>query len=174
MGKLALAAPEHGPEIATISRENILERILLSRWTYLVVRLGLAAIFIYAGSAKLMDPRAFARTVSHWDLVPEFFLPVVAIGLPAIEVLAGIALVFDMRLGLHTVSGMILLFIIILGYGVMLGLDVDCGCFGAQELQERQGLQHAFYRDLVFLGAALFLYWSRFKRNRRLSKAASR
>ncbi|MBP1750812.1 MAG: putative rane protein [Deltaproteobacteria bacterium] len=137
------------------------------------MRLGLAAVFVYAGSVKLMDPKAFARIISHWDLVPEFFLPVVAVGLPALEVLAGLALIFDMRMGLHTISGMMIMFIIVLGYGVLLGLDVDCGCFGPQELQERQGLQHAFYRDLVFLGAVIFLYWSRFMRNRRFSEAVS-
>jgi uncharacterized membrane protein YphA (DoxX/SURF4 family) len=138
----------------------------MSRTAYFAVRLALAAIFIYAGSAKLMDPKAFARIISHWDLVPEFFLPVVAIGLPLIEVLAGIALIFDMRVGLHTISGMMIMFIFVLGYGLLLGLDVDCGCFGAQELLERQGLQHALYRDLVFLGAVIFLYYSRFMRGR--------
>ncbi|MCK9227749.1 MAG: DoxX family membrane protein [Syntrophorhabdaceae bacterium] len=145
----------------------------MSRTVYFAVRLALAAIFIYAGSAKLLDPKAFARIISHWDLVPELFLPVVAIGLPLLEVLAGIALIFDMRIGLHTISGMMIMFIIVLGYGVLLGLDVDCGCFGAEDLQERQGLQHAFYRDLVFLGAVIFLYWSRFMRNRRLPGAVS-
>ena len=138
----------------------------MSRTTYFAVRLALAAIFIYAGSAKLVDPKAFARIISHWDLVPEFFLPVVAIGLPLLEVLAGIALIFDMRIGLHTISGMMIMFILVLGYGVLLGLDVDCGCFGAPELQERRGLQHALYRDLVFLGAVIFLYCSRFMRGR--------
>jgi uncharacterized membrane protein YphA (DoxX/SURF4 family) len=145
----------------------------MSRTAYFAVRLALAAIFIYAGSAKLVDPKAFARIISHWDLVPEFFLPVVAIGLPLLEVLAGIALIFDMRIGLHTISGMMIMFILVLGYGVLLGLDVDCGCFGVQELQERQGLQHALYRDLVFLGAVIFLYSSRFMRGRKAFEVVS-
>lgn len=131
------------------------------------MRLALAAIFIYAGSVKLMDPRGFARTISHWDLVPEFFLPITAIGLPSLEVLAGIALMLDMRIGLHTISGLMVMFIMVLGYGVLLGLEIDCGCFGAQELQERQGIYHALYRDIVFLAAVVFLYWSRFMRGRR-------
>ncbi len=154
-------------------KENIFKRIFLSQSAYLIVRLILAAIFIYAGSAKLMDPRAFARIISHWDLVPEFFLPVVAIGLPALEVLAGIALIFDMRIGLHAISGMMVMFIIILGYGVVLDLDVDCGCFGAEDLKERNGLKNALYRDLAFLCAVIFLYWSRFVRNRHLSETCT-
>ena len=92
--------------------------------------IDLAAIFIYAGSLKLIDPRAFARTISHFGLVPELLLPVVAIGLPAVEVLAGIALVMDFRSGLYTVSGLMLLFVAVLGYGVLNELNIDCGCFG--------------------------------------------
>ncbi|MBP7526534.1 MAG: DoxX family membrane protein [Syntrophorhabdaceae bacterium] len=148
--------------------------IFLSRWSYLVVRVALALIFIYAGSMKLMDPKAFARIISHYDLVPEFLLPVVAIGLPLAEVLAGAALIFDMRPGLHGVSGMIVLFVIVLGYGVLTDMDIDCGCFGPEELEGRRSLAHAFYRDLVFLGAVVFLYWSRLTRNRCLSHESAK
>ena len=146
---------------------NILLRMLLSRWPYLVVRMALAAIFIYAGSLKLTDPKAFARTISHYDLVPELLLPVVAVGLPTIEVLAGMALAMDLRSGLYGITGMLLFFVGILGYGVLNELDIDCGCFGPLELAEREGLAHAFYRDLVLVGAAAFLHWSRFIRDRR-------
>lgn len=153
--------------------KDLLFGILLSRWPYVIVRVALALIFIYAGSVKLVDPKAFARIISHYDLVPELLLPVVAIGLPVAEVLAGIALIFDLRPGLHGISGMVLLFVLVLGYGILTDMDIDCGCFGAKELEERQGLAHAFYRDLVFLGAVAFLYWSRFARSRRLSNMST-
>jgi uncharacterized membrane protein YphA (DoxX/SURF4 family) len=146
--------------------------ICLSRWSYFVVRVALALIFIYAGSMKLMDPKAFARVISHYDLVPEFLLPVVAIGLPVAEVLAGAALIFDMRPGLHGVSAMVVLFVFVLGYGVLTDMNIDCGCFGPEELEGRWSLTHAFYRDLVFLAAVMFLYWSRLTRNRRLSRVS--
>jgi len=118
--------------------------MFLSRWSYLVVRVALALIFIYAGAMKLMDPKAFARIISHYDLVPEVLLPVVAIGLPLAEVLAGVALILDMRPGLHGVSGMIVLFVIVLGYGVLTDMNIDCGCFGPEELEGRKSLAHAF------------------------------
>ncbi|OPY71995.1 MAG: Methylamine utilization protein MauE [Syntrophorhabdus sp. PtaU1.Bin050] len=142
--------------------------MLLSRWSYFFVRIALAIIFIYAGSLKLMDPKAFARIISHYGLVPEPLLPAVAIGLPVSEVLAGIALIFDFRPGLYGVSGLVLLFVIVLGYGVLAEMDIDCGCFGPEELAGRKGLAHAFYRDLALLGAVVFLYWSRLVRDRRL------
>jgi uncharacterized membrane protein YphA (DoxX/SURF4 family) len=154
-------------ESTILRARNILLGMLSSRWSYLAVRIVLAAIFIYAGSLKLMDPKAFARTISHYDLVPELLLPAIAIGLPAIEVLAGMALAMDFRSGLYGITGMLLLFVGILGYGVLNELDIDCGCFGSLELAEREGLAHAFYRDLVLVGAAAFLHWSRFIRDRR-------
>ena len=147
--------------------KGLLLGMFSSRWPYLLVRLALGAIFIYAGSLKLIDPKAFARTISHYGLVPEPLLPAVAIGLPAIEVLAGIALILDLRPGLYAVSGLLLLFVAVLGYGVLNDMNIDCGCFGPEELAERNGLAHALYRDLMFIGAAAFLHWSRFVRHRR-------
>jgi uncharacterized membrane protein YphA (DoxX/SURF4 family) len=154
-------------ESKIVRTRGFLLGMLLSRWPYLLVRLMLAAIFIYAGTLKLVDPKAFARTISHFGLVPELLLPVVAIGLPAVEVLAGIALVMDFRSGLYSVSGLILLFVVVLGYGVLNELDIDCGCFGPEEIAERSGLASAVYRDLVLVAVVAFLHWSRFVRDRR-------
>jgi uncharacterized membrane protein YphA (DoxX/SURF4 family) len=153
---------------------GLLHGVMLWRWLYLLVRVGIAMIFIYAGSLKLMDPKAFARVISHYDVLPEPLLPVVAIGLPAIEVLAGLALIFDRPVGLYGISGLLLLFVAILGYGVLNELDIDCGCFGPEELANREGLAHAFYRDLALMGAVAFLHWSRRTRGRQrlLSKAS--
>jgi uncharacterized membrane protein YphA (DoxX/SURF4 family) len=67
-----------------------IHKILLSLRFYLCVRIALALLFIYAGTGKLIDPKAFARTIFHFGVVPESLLPVVAIGLPAAEVLAGL------------------------------------------------------------------------------------
>jgi len=85
--------------LTALGIKDLLFGILLSRWPYLIVRVALALIFIYAGSVKLMDPKAFARIISHYDMVPEVLLPAVAIGLPVVEVLAGAALIFDLRPG---------------------------------------------------------------------------
>jgi uncharacterized membrane protein YphA (DoxX/SURF4 family) len=148
------------------SAGGLLRRGFLSPRLYLLVRIALALLFIYAGSVKLMDPKAFARLLSHYDLVPEALLPLVAVGLPTIEVLAGLALIFDIRAGLYAISGLMLLFLVVLGYGVWKGLEVDCGCFGPKEMAERNGLTHALYRDFTLLGGVAFLHWSRRFRNR--------
>ncbi len=64
---------------------DLVRRVALSPRLYIPVRLGLAVLFIYAGAVKLADPRAFARTISHYGLVPEPLLPTVAVGLPVMR-----------------------------------------------------------------------------------------
>ena len=129
-----------------------LRTILQSRWPDRVIRGILAFLFIYGGGLKLADPKAFAATLSHYDLIPEMLLPVVAIGLPALEVAAGTALLFNIRGGLTVITGLLVLFVAVLGYGILSDLNVDCGCFGPEEIAGQQSLRQAFIRDLFSSG----------------------
>ena len=133
--------------------------ILKSPWPYRVLRFGLAALFIYGGAIKLIDPKSFARIISLYDIIPDMLLPFIAIGLPLLETLAGIALLFDIRGSLAVISGLLGLFVFALGYGILMDLNVDCGCFGVQELAQKESLRHAFYRDLFLVSIVVpFLY----------------
>ena len=141
---------------------NIFRQGLVHPRPYLVVRIALAALFIYGGVTKLIDHKTFAATISAYDLVPEAFLPLVAIGLPIIETIAGLALAFDRHWGLHLITGLLALFVFVLGYGILGDLNVDCGCFGVEDLDKQAGLREAFYRDLVLIGIVMpYLYISR-------------
>ncbi|HPC87031.1 MAG TPA: MauE/DoxX family redox-associated membrane protein [Smithellaceae bacterium] len=140
----------------------LFHKLLVNPWPYRIVRFALAALFIYGGVVKLFDPKAFAATISTYDLVPEVLLPVVAIGLPIIETIAGIALLFDRIWGHHLITALLIMFVFVLGYGVLGDLNVDCGCFGAEELDKQAGLRAAFYRDLMLIGIVMpYLYVAR-------------
>ena len=130
-------------------------------WLYHFLRLGLACIFIYAGFTKLLDPRAFALAIGQYDLIPETLLPLVALGLPALELLAGVGLIFEVRGSLTIIALLLLIFLVILGYAVWHNLDIDCGCFTADELDAQHRVKTGFWRDLIMIGATLFLYWRR-------------
>jgi uncharacterized membrane protein YphA (DoxX/SURF4 family) len=135
-------------------------------WSYRIVRIALAALFIYGGIVKLIDPKAFARTISGYGLVPEMLLPVVAVGLPLIETIAGIGLLLDIRGSLALIASLLGMFLLVLGYGISLNLDVDCGCFGADDLAKQAGLKQAFWRDVVLCGFVVpYLYLSRWLRS---------
>ncbi len=130
-------------------------------WLYHCLRLGLACIFIYAGFIKLLDPRAFAHAIGQYDLIPDGLLPLVAVGLPALELLAGLGLIFEVRGSLTIIAVLLRILLGILGYAVLRNLDIDCGCFTADELDAQHSVKTAFWRDLIMIGATLFLYWRR-------------
>jgi uncharacterized membrane protein YphA (DoxX/SURF4 family) len=136
--------------------------MILLNWLYRVGLLVLAGLFVWAGLTKLMAPRAFARLISAYDLLPDFLLAPVAIGLPLLEVMAGLGLLAGIRGSLTTIVGLITLFLGVLGYALLNHLDVDCGCFSPDEIHAQQALRVAFIRDLGLLGIALYLLaWRR-------------
>ena len=135
-----------------------LKNILLSPWLNYLIRVILGSVFLYAGVTKLFDPKAFARVISQYDLVPENLLAPVAIGLSVLEVLAGIGLFFAVRGSLSIIFGLLVMFVFVLWYGILRNPDIDCGCFSPQELKSQASLWHAFYRDIAMLAATGYLF----------------
>ena len=135
-------------------------------WLYRLCRWTLGGIFIYAGSTKLLEPETFAVLIEAFGIVPEGLLMPVAIGLPFLEVIAGIGLLFDIRGSLALITGLLVLFMTVLGYGIWMGLDVDCGCFGPEdpEAEAFHGLRLSLFRDLVMMAGVIFIYGWRWYR----------
>ena len=127
---------------------------------YKLCRIGLGSIFIYAGIIKLFAPKTFAVLIGAYGIVPESLLMPVAIVISTLEVVAGVGLLFDIKGCLSAIAGLLVLFIVILSYGIWMGLDIDCGCFGPEdpEFGAFYGLQLSLYRDLVMLVGAAFMY----------------
>jgi hypothetical protein len=133
-------------------------RILFSLWPYRLVRITLGAVFVIVGLIKLLDPKAFARALSTYDIIPEQFLPLVAISLPLTELIAGLGLVFHVRGSLSVVGGLLVLFITVLYYGVISDLDIDCGCSMPWEREDIASLKTVLYRDLIMFGMVMYMY----------------
>lgn len=93
-------------------------------------RLALAVVFVFAAASKLLDTQRFAQRIGDFGLVFDLWVEPVAWAIVGAEVVIGIALVFRWRGSLVAASGILLLFIGVLTYGTVLGLDIDCGCFG--------------------------------------------
>ena len=135
-------------------------------WSYRLIRWTLGTVFIYTGSTKLADPSVFGMLIEAYGIVPESLIPLLAFTLPLLEVAAGFGLVFDIKGSLSTITGLLILFIAVLYYGIHIGLDIDCGCFGPEDPEARsfQGLRAAFYRDLIMLAATCFAFgWRKFQ-----------
>ena len=135
-------------------------------WLYRLCRWTLGGIFIYAGGTKLLEPEIFAVLIEAYGIVPEGLLMPLVIGLPLLEVIAGIGLLLDIRGSLVLITGLLVLFMAVLGYGIWMGLDVDCGCFGPEdpEAEAFHGLRLTLFRDLAMMAGVFFIYgWRRYR-----------
>ncbi len=132
------------------------------------VRWILGGIFIYSGSVKIMDPSRFAEIIAGFGMLPEVLIFPLAVLLPVIEMVAGIGLLFSVRGSLSIIAAMLVIFIAVLLYGIHLGLDVDCGCFGPEDPEQAyKGLKAALARDAVMMAAVVFVFWSRVRTRKR-------
>ncbi len=145
------------------------DRLALKRLEpmYPLLRWILGAIFIYSGVTKLMAPQTFAVLIEAYGLVPESLILPIALMLPAVEVVAGIGLLVDSRGSLAIIALLLVIFVGILAYGIHMGLDVDCGCFGPEDPEAKafHGLRTAIVRDLFMLAAVAYLCVWRHVRN---------
>lgn len=146
----------------TIHCKTFLGRLAAA--AYLPLRWILGSVFLYSGAVKLISPLTFAVLIDAYGLIPQMLLMPVAVLLPVLEVIAGIGLMADTQGSLAVIAGLLLLFVAILGVGIHMGLDVDCGCFGPDdpEADAFHDLRPALYRDLAMLAAVAWLYvWRR-------------
>jgi len=135
-------------------------------WLYNILRFLIGGVFIYAGGIKILAPQSLAVLIEAYGIVPEGLLRPVAIILPALELAAGIGLVLDMQGSLAAIAGLLMLFAAVLAYGIWMGLDVDCGCFGPDdpEAEAFHGLRLSLWRDLAMCAGVAFIYaWRRYR-----------
>jgi putative oxidoreductase len=100
-----------------------------------LLRVGVGALFLYAGIAKGLSPAGFAEDIANYRMLPGALVPLVAVTLPWMEILAGMALVtgWGVRGGALVVAGMLVVFAVGIGQALIRGIDLSCGCFGAGE-----------------------------------------
>ena len=145
-------------------------KVIVSLWTYRLIRIGLGGIFIVAGVTKLMHPDIFVMVIELYVLdspipVPVSWLRPTAFFLAILEVVTGTGLLFDLAACLSLITAQLFFFIVILLYGIITGMDVDCGCFIIDDPDKpiHNGLMPALMRDLVMVLAVLYLYWWRWQ-----------
>ncbi len=108
----------------------------MRRWRWLIIagRLGLAAIFLWAGIAKVREPwLQFAVSISEFKVVPETWLEPIARILPWVEIALGVVLIPGILARWFSLitTGMLAWFLFIGIRAKVLGYTVDCGCFGS-------------------------------------------
>lgn len=115
----------------------------------------------------MLDPERFTVIIAGFGLLPETLIRPAAIGLPLAELLSGIGLIFAVRGCLTAIALMLVLFMAVLAWGIHLGLDIDCGCFGPEDPEQAyKGLKAALMRDTAMMLAVLVVYWQNGKAQR--------
>ena len=125
-----------------------------------IVAAVLGGVFVWAGLSKITDVAMFAVTVGEFGLVWEPLLSVTAWLVIGVELLAGGGLWFGRRWAIAVAAGLVMVFLCVLGYGIILGLDIECGCFGAGDGRTSLTLTQAAAVDSVLLVACAGLAWA--------------
>lgn len=126
-----------------------------------LLRWALAVVFLYSGLVKVLDPQRFAAVIAGFGLLPHDLVYPFALLLPVAEIAIGLGTLFAVRGSLTALTALLLVFMAALAWGIHLGLDIDCGCFGPEDPEQAyKGLKAALLRDFFLLAAVLFVLWS--------------
>lgn len=132
----------------------------LRPWLSLLVRVFIGGYFVVAAVPKIIEPLAFATSIMHYGLIPSWSVNAVALVLAWLELLAGVGLIMGIRTRVQSLlcGGMLLIFTLAVAYAVVLGLKIDCGCFGESGGEEVSWIKVA-KNSAMILGCA-YLWWS--------------
>ena len=113
----------------------IVARSRVAGWlnsTWRILDFIIAAIFIYAGVLKALDPVQLAHDIDHYKILPWTVGVGLAFYLPWLEILCGLSLIFRLfyRGALSILTALVVVFLIATIAAKARGLDITCGCFG--------------------------------------------
>ncbi|AXI81206.1 DoxX family membrane protein [Peterkaempfera bronchialis] len=124
-------------------------------WASTVARLGLAAVWAWAGLAKIADPAEAAQAVRAYRILPESLVKPVGYGLPFLELALALLLLVGLGTRVAAFLSGVLLLVFIAGIASVWarGLTIDCGCFGGggQVASSQTRYLQEILRDTGFL-----------------------
>jgi uncharacterized membrane protein YphA (DoxX/SURF4 family) len=131
----------------------------LGRWILLLIRLGLATIFIVFSIPKIGAPDLFAGNIFNYQMLPPWGVNLMALVLPWLELFVGIFLLLGIwtRASAILVAGLMVMFMIAYASAQARGLDIACGCFEVGTESKPASPIWVLLRDSSFLIAALVL-----------------
>jgi len=124
----------------------------------LLMRLGLAATFIWSAVHHLRDPIAFVIKVNEYDILPATLVEPFAVALPWVMVVSsGLLVVGLLTRPAAAAQGMMLLsFIVAVGVNIFRDKVMGCGCFSEEGSKIGWPL---VIQDIFLLLLAVILIW---------------
>jgi uncharacterized membrane protein YphA (DoxX/SURF4 family) len=121
-------------------------------YLFIVIRIGLGIVFIWASVDKIINPEQFAEMVYHYRILSNYLIHPVAVYLPWLELITGLLLVIGLweRAGLIIFNMLIFIFTIAMASALFRGLDIHCGCFTVDPNAKKE-LVMSLLRDILFI-----------------------
>jgi uncharacterized membrane protein YphA (DoxX/SURF4 family) len=118
----------------------------------------IAALFIFAGINKILNPANFAHNIDNYRLLPYLLVTLMAIILPWLEILCGIFLIVGrwQKGASLTLLVLIFMFLIAIGSAIARELDITCGCFSTSSEGTKVGYTRLI-EDIILLGLILLI-----------------
>ena len=134
-----------------------------------IARFGLAAVWLWSGTVKLLNPLDSRQAIAAYELLPGGMIDFLAVALPAVELVLGLMLLLGVFLRWAAVASAIIMIGFILGVASAWarGLSIDCGCFGGGGYDADAGPASyltSIGRDVLFLAMAAWTLWRPFER----------
>jgi len=125
---------------------------------------AIGAIFIAAGLGKIVDPVRVSLSISRYEVLPSFAVPIAGALLGPLEIVFGIALVLLRRpVVMLPVAAMLGGFVILQVQAVARGIDAPCGCGALKLFGDAGGESEIGFvsvaRTSAMLGIVAFGYW---------------
>lgn len=133
-----------------------MDKLVLRPYQALSIRLVLGGVFVWAGTAKLVQIPSFIETVAAFDMIPTNWATPFALSVIWIELIAGGLLLLDIwpRSNALIVLVLLVVFSAALGINIYRGNDMTCGCFGGDG---EASLAWSLLRDVLLAGGAAVL-----------------
>lgn len=135
----------------------MIKNILSNQYLLFLFRIILGLVFIYSGIIKIIDTPGFSDSIYNYRLLPGLLINFLAIILPWIELITGLLLILGISINENAfiINLMLAIFILAITINLFRGLDINCGCFGTENVT-KIGLTKLFENTiLLFMGISL-------------------
>ena len=126
---------------------------------FIVVRLILGTVFIWAAVPKIANPQAFAGIIGNYRILPPVLVNPAAIILPWVETLCGVSLLTGRLIRGSALLFVALMFIFLsaMAFNMARGIDISCGCFSVAANKASGSQVINLMRNVLLLIMGLFV-----------------
>ncbi len=108
-------------------------KFLFNKNVLFIIRVLIALLFIITGAGKIAEPLQFSVAIMKYQIFGLVFANLIAIYIPWLELIVGILLLFGIYIKENVlfIDIMLLLFNVLIITAIIMGLNIDCGCYGS-------------------------------------------